>query len=86
MLVTAAGFPCLRGSAVGVSAGHTSGYQLAGAQGLVSMSLHNSAGAQGTFRIHFLGFWEPHHNSVVDPGSNVWLVRRSSNSQEFTAN
>lgn len=86
MLATAAGFPCLRGSAIGVSAGHSSGCQLAGAQVLVIMSLHNSAGAQGTFRVHFLGFCEPHHVSVVDPGGNVWLVRRSFNSQEVTAN
>lgn len=50
------------------------------------MSLNNSAGVQGTFSICFLGSRKSHNNSVVDTGSNVCLVRRIFNFQEFTAN
>lgn len=48
VLETTEGFLCLLDSAIGMSAGYTSDFELAGAQTLVIMSLTNSAGAQGT--------------------------------------
>lgn len=86
-MLEAGGFLCLTGSAIGMAAGHTSGFQLTGAQTLVIMSLNNSAGwAQGAFCNHFLCSCKPHNNSVVDTGSNVLQIHRIFNSQKFIAN
>ena len=73
MLETAEGFLCLLGPAFGMSAGHTSGFQLGGAQTLVVLSLNIRAGAQGTSSIHVLSFCKLHNNCVVETGSSVQL-------------
>lgn len=55
-------------------------------QALLIMSLTDSAGVQGTQYLFSWLLFKSHNDSAVDTGSNVRLVRRIFNFQEFTAN